>query len=322
MYTIDDYRKGIREKYEKEREREDFELQANPTPADLRRYALWLLEEKDNAADLEILRRFFDLREGKEYRKQIEEFPLPQYRPIQSLFDGSKQSDKEKMLDLGALMADFQPRPFKRFRKAGQLSQEPDRIESATQTENTASREIPDPQNAPSKGPSIPPIVIISQESRGQDGTGHGYADLKETHPNVAARKTKEKWWVKYRRELLLGSYAATIFVGGAAALNWSASSPKCMQWQGDHYEAVDCETPKTDHEAQIVGMDTAQFRLRRIAVTDTTTFFRKGEPVVWYLKHDNMYECFDRKGYHPIMTDRELNPVSSHIADLLSSRQ
>lgn len=97
-------------------------------------------------------------------------------------------------------------------------------------------------------------------------------------------------------------------------------SSPeRCMVWQKDHYVQVSCQDNSFDRKS-IRPMYDRQFRINKIDISGRPVFFVDGKPKVWYLKHNNEYDFFDGPGYHPVYTDKELNPVTPYIAQKVYS--
>ena len=86
------------------------------------------------------------------------------------------------------------------------------------------------------------------------------------------------------------------------------------MQWTGDYYERVDCI--QEINSLDVKPYDEIQFELKKINVSDTTSFFKVGEPCVWYGKSvDGNYECFNIPGLHP-ETGKTLKPITQYIVD------
>ncbi|RZJ68334.1 MAG: hypothetical protein EOO50_02630 [Flavobacterium sp.] len=315
MFDIHEYRKCISKKYDLEQENGNLGLQVNPTPADIRDFTLGLLSEEIEPRDLAILKRFFVLDESKDYARQIDAFPLPKFRPIQSLFDGSKQSDKEKMLDFAALIVNFQPRPFQKFRKSAVTDRMPDEnvsVDKASDIENPTVAERPD----------VPPVIIVDMESDSPENiNGPAHDGNPETHePGLSdSDGNNVGWWTKYRRNTYIGGVAIAALGAVALALTLKTDSPACMQWLGDHYEIVDCSSTRQSNENLIEAVDTLQVGMRKVLITAETIYFKDGRPVVWYSKNDTV-ECFDRDGYHPV-NRKKLKLVSRHMAMMLRGR-
>jgi hypothetical protein len=83
-----------------------------------------------------------------------------------------------------------------------------------------------------------------------------------------------------------------------------------CIVWRIDHYEKIDCKIEFS--EPIFEGLNIEKFK--KINVSDTTTFFIKGKPIVWYGKSNNgEIQYFNSRGEHPI-TKKELKPITKHM--------
>lgn len=107
---------------------------------------------------------------------------------------------------------------------------------------------------------------------------------------------------------------AAIIGFSSYLGINGETSSD-CMYWKGTHYEMIECNkaiNPNVD----IKPYNESQFKhFKKVTPTDTTTFFRAGIPVVWYVKIDGEPEFYSADGKHPI-NGRELKRVTPYIVD------
>ena len=89
------------------------------------------------------------------------------------------------------------------------------------------------------------------------------------------------------------------------------------MIWVKNHYEAV--EFDKVKYSAAVSPLNQIVLdKFKKIAVCDTTTFFKNGDvdnPLVWYGKApDNKeYEYFIPSRLHP-ETGKTLKPISTYI--------
>ena len=52
----------------------------------------------------------------------------------------------------------------------------------------------------------------------------------------------------------------------------------KCMVWVNDHYERSDCSGQALEFEMN----ETELIKFRKIEVCDTTTFFKKYDPIIF----------------------------------------
>ena len=86
----------------------------------------------------------------------------------------------------------------------------------------------------------------------------------------------------------------------------------KCMVWKGDHYELVVPEhTANPSIKYEPVDPNKLKY-MRKIAVCDTTTFFKDGKPVIWYSQNGG-YEYFTYHGLHPV-TGKTLKQITRTI--------
>ncbi|MGL2965867.1 hypothetical protein [Flavobacterium sp. XGLA_31] len=89
----------------------------------------------------------------------------------------------------------------------------------------------------------------------------------------------------------------------------------ECMQWQEDHYEIMTCDSQINSRfsESSIIPIDESIMELKKIKVSDTTTFFEGGKAKIWYCKVDGVPEYFDGPGFHPI-TGKALRPITNYM--------
>jgi hypothetical protein len=140
--------------------------------------------------------------------------------------------------------------------------------------------------------------TIIPEEREDKDSaTGCGMP------PAEPGGGGSEKNWKKYA---VYGAIAAAVVL---ALLFMTNMRGQCMKWQADHYERVDCQA-----EGGVEGYNPKVFRMKKLTVTDTTTFFRNGKPTVWYIRQGGYTECFNMPGKHPV-SGKALRPISSPMA-------
>lgn len=268
MITIDDYRIAIKKHFDATRDSDGFPLSLNPTPAELKNRAIALAETKLSEIDRNIIMRFFEQEEQLSIKKMDVVSP-DKFRPVKSVYLTDVQSKSEPMLNMAALLVDFQPRPYRKFRQG--------------------SAEIQPELSKPEKAHVTKENTTVIPESAGE-----------------------LTFWDRHKRKAIAA--VAAVALGTMATIGFRKTESGCMQWQTDHYERVDCQTDPVANHA-VIGFVESQSKIRRIKVYRNTVFFREQRPVLWYLKHDGVYEFFDRPGYHPVLTDRPLLPVSRYIA-------
>ena len=62
-----------------------------------------------------------------------------------------------------------------------------------------------------------------------------------------------------------------------------------------------------------IIPFDENTSSLKKINVSDTTTFFKGDKAIIWYSKVNGKPDFFNGPGYHPI-TGKGLKPVTIYI--------
>lgn len=84
-----------------------------------------------------------------------------------------------------------------------------------------------------------------------------------------------------------------------------------CMVWKNDHYEIADC----TGSIGEKKNVPYILSNFRKVQVSDTTTFFKKGEVQIWYDKSNNEVEFFTAPGIHPD-NGKTLKPISEYMIE------
>ncbi|UMY65283.1 MULTISPECIES: hypothetical protein [unclassified Flavobacterium] len=268
------YQSEIRKKYEAVRTGPLSTYLDPPGQAGLRDLCFELCREA-NEADLDIYLRFM----GEAYdatRLQAARKKTERFRAISNFFNGATEKFTDKTnADMAALLVDFRPRPYWKYT----VPEKEASVKAEQGTSPVASVTATELMDAP----------VVPDRREPIDGV---------------VRPPRRK------RALIV---VALLLSGIGIWWTLAQRGTGCMQWQGDHYERVDCSADGS--QGTILGFDERQFAVRKVNVCDTTTFFRGGKPILWYLKHDNTYDFFDHPGYHPEFINRPLKPVSRYIA-------
>ena len=86
------------------------------------------------------------------------------------------------------------------------------------------------------------------------------------------------------------------------------------MQWARNYYKRVECI--QEVNSLEIKPYHEIQFGIKKISISDTTSFFKVGEPCIWYGKSvDGNYECFNIPGLHK-KKKKTLKPITQYIVD------
>ena len=156
---------------------------------------------------------------------------------------------------------------------------------------------------------------FLGHASRSNEKESYPKSDLidKETIQELTIKDDPRKGL--YRRWMYLILSIVGVFSVGYVVKDVVLPEKQCMQWQSDHYEMVDCQNNVDGlySSAPIIPTDLKAIELKKIIVSDTTTFFEGGKAKIWYCKVDGLPEFFDGPGFHPI-TGKALRPVTDYI--------
>lgn len=325
--AFDKYMKGIRDKFEEEKNGEFSSYFINPTPAQLKELCLVLFERrKENTQDMEIFKSFFYLNDNEDKIRQIEKFDNDKLKPLQNFLINNTSSSKTKTLNLIALLVDFNPRPYLKFLKIDpkdntELIPKEENIvtenepESEKENEHIAEKEKENEHESEKENEHI-----VEKESEHGSENEDKFEIIEEniSQLNLIKGAVPEKKF-SLKNKILIGICALFIFASlGYSFRNICFPKKNCMIWIKNHYEAVDCDNMQLGFVKSIPPVPLDQVvldNLKKVNVCDTTTFFNKrGEPCIWYGKSVNCeYEYFTWPGLHP-ETKKTLKPISNHI--------
>ena len=277
--TIEEYIKGVKAKYEEAKTGEYSSFLMNPSPAELKTLCLLLFDNGISKQDQEILNIFFELNKESSKRKQMECFDVDKLKPIGNFLKGKTETTRVVNLDLIAFLVDFYPRPYRKF------------VIGMEKLKLTAD-------------------YSISESSR------------KDKNREVVFEKRKgvleENRKSTISKRIALGVLA--LFALGSLSYGIKSNffpNKNCMVWVKNHYQAVEYDKVKDTADAIPLNQYVLD-NFKKIAVSDTTTFFKNGDynrPLVWYGKSSNKkeYEYFNQPGLHP-ETGKTLKPISRYI--------
>lgn len=276
--TINDYKKGLKAKYEEAKTGIFSGFLLKPSPAELKNLCLVLLDKGFNRLDQEILDRFFNLNDKSSKLKQIEHFEVDKLKPISNFLKGRTEITRVVNLDVIAVLVDFNPRPYRKFIEGNKEEL----------TEDLAINEIV-------KNEELEVIEGNKNESV--------FQELKK-------KSVSKKIVFAVMPLFILGSVCYGV-------KNIFFSDKNCMIWVKNHYEAVEYDKVKHTAAVSPFNQYLL-LNFKKITVSDTTTFFRNEDinsPIVWYGKSPNKkeYEYFNQPGLHP-ETRKTLKPITKYI--------
>jgi hypothetical protein len=83
-----------------------------------------------------------------------------------------------------------------------------------------------------------------------------------------------------------------------------------CMIWVDDHYEKIRCSG--LDNEKKLDEVVLKNFR--KIDVCKDSIFFKDGEAIIHYTRHNNIVDFFTDDGEHPIFENVYTDPITRTI--------
>jgi hypothetical protein len=287
--TISNYKKAIKEKYELEKNGDNYLYLVQPSQANLRKLCWQKFENNTNQSDLIVFNGFFgfpfDLANKNLFKTKTDRF-----RPIGSFFRGETETPTDDIIELAAILVDFQPRPFTKFRvKSSDLigivnTEE----ENKTHESVILNREEASKQNQFKKEVSKPSILFLN------------------------FKRSFSQSFFKHSKVILV---LVCFLVLGFTISYFLFPKKQCMQWNYDHYEEVSCDNDLQGFKAAnvIELLDENVLNLRKIKVSDTTVFFKNGAALIWYAKTKEGIDFFNTHGRHP-ENYHALKPVTPYI--------
>ncbi len=281
------YKEAIRTKYNSEKELgENSNYLETPSQAHLRDLCWRILRENPAPDDLKV---YWDFK-GAPFNKNQEDTCTTytdKYKKVGAFLKGEKEPQKIDTVDMAAILIDFQPRPFRKF-KAKAMSQEGEI--TVRGAEVLCKAEIEKPAES-LRHSEIPVFVKTPNKKR-----------------KIRIYKSKFK---------MFRTTAITAVVCLIGVIIYLALPQKeCMQWSDDHYELVNCDL-KT--EGSLAGnpvelLDESLVHLKKVDIDDNTVCFDKyGRATIWYANSADGIDFFNGHGRHP-ENNNALKPVTKDI--------
>ena len=282
MFDFDKFKNEVHNAYVSKKGKLGFSSRLeNPSPANLRDYALHCLNRNLTADDLTVFQEFFDP-EGKhtDLKIAIRREDLGKLRSVQNYLIGRTNNPDEIIVKLIAILIDFQPRPYQVWKE---------------KILTTGSKEISETQ----------------QETQEQDITKIPLNPLEEENDPVEPPIPIPKNWMS-KKSFAYSLGGITLLSLGLITSN-TFQKKDCAYWNGEQYIRIDCG--ETNVNEKIVHIkDQSIFNFKKITQPDTLT--KNDEHRVWYSKINHQVEFFTASGYHPIFTHKPLKPATYYIIE------
>lgn len=318
-----DYKKALKAKYEQEKTGVNTSFLLQLTPARLRDLTLYIFRGTTDPDDLKTFEHFmgfpFDPSGVQKINNKIDAF-----RPLISFLKNRSDLSNLIAVDMLAVLLDFNPRPFHKFRKKTVINENTlidiDTVKKETDIGKVVENTLRENETTELDESKIEAVDEGPQDEVFQDEIIHqknSLIHLMSSGENKESVPKRNK--ISAKQKTFLATGLGILALGTSVFYNVKISSQKeCMQWNNDRYIAVDCENTTNG----IMGITSAIpidisviEKFRKIAVDSTTVFFNaKGDPIVWYSKNPSgEIDYFNQPGLHP-ETQATLRKITPHI--------
>lgn len=296
--TFEDYKNAVRAKFEIEKEGVYFNFLTPPSQANLRNLCWERFKSNSNADDLSTFSSFFEFEFDPEKKNHFRE-QTDRFRPIGSFLRGEKDPANRFAVELAAVLVDFQPRPFRKYKERGIVT-----------VEN------------PIDSPKIPFAFALKEENNEEkEEREEDERENKFENALIASSRfnyienLRARFSNNFKKKVKFITIGVFIVFGlGFIISRYAFPKKQCMQWSNDHYEKVDCDLSANGLiPFTIEPFDEIKFELKKVTVCDTTTCFKNGKPIIWYAKTGDAADFFNTHGIHP-ENEKALRPVTQYI--------
>lgn len=324
---MEEYKKAVLAHYEAIKNDLHSDFLLHPTTARLRSLCTVLFDSL-NADDRVIFTRFFkpDSLDANLSFNDVAKFDIDKFKPLLGFMKSEATPRKTVVIELLAILIDYQPRPLKKFSKIG-IKQ----VELNDESEKVDLPQIPDYNNGGEKEKEKENIAPFNSNINDEDKerkdedieasiiTGSLISDYKRmdfqsTIPQKTS-VTKDNSRTNYVK--LAFVFLLVAIGGGYLAKSDLLKYKGCMMWNEDHYEKVACDYEVDPSEGRkIISLDETLLKYqKKIKVTDTTRFLNPdGTKRFYYGKNANQQmEYFTLPGRHP-ETGKLLKELSDYM--------
>lgn len=307
---FDYYRIAIKAKYDIDKDGEYSNNLNPPSLANLRNLCIKRFKLITNKDDLETFRSFFGFEfDGGKRNLITRGTDLNKFRAIGDFFKGETLQPTEDTIHFAAILLDFQPRPFNKFKKVMDGKNENEIFQELAKDYQSEKYNDKYDNYHDSGYDTKNGIIAIVPEVKNEnpitqtDDKDNG-VNTDETSNETFFEKLKEnKVSVIAIISLLLIACYFIFFNKG------------CMQWSDNHYEVVNCKDGIEGNPNEIIQYNSHLLDFKMIPVCDTTTWFANGKSIIWYAKTNNEVDFFTTcgNGRHP-ESGSTIRPLTNYM--------
>lgn len=305
------YKEAIRNKFKIERvEGKYSHYLNNPSQALLRDLCWEIFSSNPKMDDLSVYRNFFRTEFNSEENTSTQY--TDKFKKVGGFYKGDIKPANISTVELAAILVDFHPRPFNKFKR--EIDEEELKMINELRDINispkeVSSTELMEEREIKSFADSKITFVIEEETQSEQEQEPESVQNDEQGSDNGDTVKRMKSYKLRY-----IAIAAVLALLGTIVFL--ALSEKQCMQWSGNHYEIVDCDLKIEGFgiPAPIELLDKSLVNLQKVNVCDTTTCFDKnGEAIIWYAKTANGVDFFNCHGRHP-ENSNPLRPVTRYI--------
>ncbi|MDQ7961736.1 hypothetical protein [Flavobacterium lindanitolerans] len=313
---MEEYKKAVLAHYEAVKDNLHSDFLLYPTTARLRSLCTVLFDSL-NADDRVIFTRFFkpDSLDANLSFNDVAKFDIDKFKPLLGFMKSGATPRKAVVIELLAILIDYQPRPLKKFSKVG-IKQ----IEPNNEFEKVDIPQISDYNNGGEKEKEKENIATFNSDRKNEDEE----ASVEETSIIVDPTEDKPVPRDTTSPQPPPRNYVKMVFVfllvaigGGYLAKSDLLKEKGCMIWRQDHYEKVACDyelDPSGGEKIEPVNEQLLKYQ-RKVKITDATKLFNPdGSSRFFYGKNaEQQMEYFTLPGRHP-ETGKLLKELSDYM--------
>lgn len=275
MITFEVYKSKIQQHYKEIIAVDSTAILINPSPAQMRDFCIYILDNGISKTDEAVLKTFFETKENEPLRKSIERCNTDKFKTIIAFLKQSRDTSKNLRVEVAAIITGYKHRPYSVFQKQ---EIQPNNIVEIKETNIVNNKPQ---QNIDAKPPTIPTVKT------------------NKTSRNI-------KFGILVFLSMIGIGYTVNTFFPKKDCMYWKKDHYEATP--------CDCEIQGIYNAHTVIPINQQEFLLKRIYPCDTTTFFNEyGKPKIWYHKMNNKIEYFNQDGIHPV-TGKDLHPITKYM--------
>jgi hypothetical protein len=322
--TLEHYIKAIKERYEEVKNGDNSHFLESPSQAKLRKLCWEIFLVNTNSDDQKTFSTLFEFCFDLS-KKNALQAKTDKFKSIGAFYRGRTENPTEEIIELAAVLVDFELRPFGKFKKfseEGRILERGEDLAIAVLQEEIKLKVETVEKNNPEDVELIEDLrsaIDLNNEETliEEEGSKENISSVAILKPIGFVGNVKRSFFeriIKKSKPTIIATTIISCLVG--TIIYFAFFKKNCIQWSDNHYEIVDCTLGIEGNVNDILPLDKYKSLLdfRRLEVCDTTTCFKNNnEAIVWYVKTANGVDYFNTYGVHP-ETKRALRPVTHYI--------